>query len=233
MKHSMPQLPYTMEALAPHMSQETLEYHYGKHLQTYVDNLNKLITGTPFEDLPLEDIIRKADGGIFNNAAQTWNHTFFFETLTPRQTAMPDKLIQKLMENFGSPEAFKQEFTQKATTLFGSGWVWLTEDTQGKLSILTEPNAGNPLTKGMKPILVLDVWEHAYYIDYRNRRAAFIAAFWNLFVWDNVAFRFVCVCFPFGPPEPLCFSICLDPLAHPYGCIGLRIRLHQPMHIAS
>ena len=191
MKHSMPQLPYTMEALAPHMSPETLEYHYGKHLQTYVDNLNKLITGTPFEDLPLEDIIRKAAGGIFNNAAQTWNHTFFFETLTPRQTAMPDNLIQKLMENFGSPEVFTQEFTQTATTLFGSGWGWLTEDTQGKLSILTEPNAGNPLTKGMKPILGLDVWEHAYYIDYRNRRAAFIEAFWNLVDWEKVALRII------------------------------------------
>lgn len=189
MKHSMPQLPYTMEALAPYMSRETLEYHYGKHLQTYVDNLNKLIAGTPFENMTLEDIIRKADGGIFNNAAQTWNHTFFFETLTPRQTAMPDKLVQKLTEDFGSPEAFKQEFTQKATTLFGSGWVWLTEDTQGKLSIQTEPNAGNPLTKGMKPVLVLDVWEHAYYIDYRNRRAAFIEAFWNLADWEKVALR--------------------------------------------
>lgn len=189
MKHSMPQLPYTMEALAPYMSRETLEYHYGKHLQTYVDNLNKLIAGTPFENMTLEDIIRKADGGIFNNAAQTWNHTFFFETLTPRQTAMPDKLVQKLTEDFGSPEAFKQEFTQKATTLFGSGWVWLTENTQGKLSIQTEPNADNPLTKGMKPILVLDVWEHAYYIDYRNRRAAFIEAFWNLTDWEKVALR--------------------------------------------
>lgn len=191
MKHSMPQLPYPMEALAPHMSQETLEYHYGKHLQTYVDNLNKLIVGTPFENMTLEDIIRKADGGIFNNAAQTWNHTFFFETLTPRQTAMPDKLIQKLTEHFGSPEAFMQEFTQKATTLFGSGWVWLAEDTQGKLSILTEPNAGNPLTKGMKPVLVLDVWEHAYYIDYRNRRVAFIEAFWNLVDWGKISLRIV------------------------------------------
>ena len=152
-------------------------------------NLNKLITGTPFEDLPLEDIIRKADGGIFNNAAQTWNHTFFFETLTPQQTVLPDKLIRKLTENFGSLEAFKQEFTQKATTLFGSGWVWLVEDTQGKLSILAEPNAGNPLVKGMKPVLVLDVWEHAYYIDYRNRRAAFIEAFWNLVDWEKVASR--------------------------------------------
>lgn len=189
MKHSMPQLPYTMEALAPYMSRETLEYHYGKHLQTYVDNLNKLIAGTPFENMTLEDIIRKADGGIFNNAAQTWNHTFFFETLTPNQTAMPDKLVEKLTEDFGSPEAFLQEFTQKATTLFGSGWTWLVADPQGKLSIVTTSNAGNPLTQGLKPMLVIDVWEHAYYIDYRNRRAAYIEAFWNLVDWEKVTLR--------------------------------------------
>lgn len=185
----MPQLPYTMEALAPYMSRETLEYHYGKHLQTYVDNLNKLIAGTPFENMTLEDIIRKADGGIFNNAAQTWNHTFFFETLTPNQTAMPDKLVEKLTEDFGSPEAFLQEFTQKATTLFGSGWTWLVADPQGKLSIVTTSNAGNPLTQGLKPMLVIDVWEHAYYIDYRNRRAAYIEAFWNLVDWEKVTLR--------------------------------------------
>ena len=172
MKHAMPQLPYAMEALAPHMSQETLEYHYGKHLQTYVDNLNKLISGTPF-----------------NNAAQTWNHTFFFETLTPHQAAMPDKLVEKLTEDFGSPEAFRQEFTQKATTLFGSGWTWLVADPQGKLSIVTTSNAGNPLTQGLKPMLVSDVWEHAYYIDYRNRRAAYIEAFWNLVDWKKVTLR--------------------------------------------
>lgn len=189
MKHAMPQLPYAMEALAPHMSQETLEYHYGKHLQTYVDNLNKLISGTPFENLPLEEIIGKADGGIFNNAAQTWNHTFFFETLTPNQAAMPDKLVEKLTEDFGSPEAFRQEFTQKATTLFGSGWTWLVADPQGKLSIISTSNAGNPLTQGLKPVLVIDVWEHAYYIDYRNRRAAYIEAFWNLVDWEKVTLR--------------------------------------------
>ena len=190
MKHAMPQLPYTMEALAPLMSQETLEYHYGKHLQTYVDNLNKLIAGTPFEDMSLEDIICKADGGIFNNAAQGWNHTFFFETLTAQPQDIPASVADKLAKDFGSVEAFRQEFTQKATTLFGSGWVWLAEDAGKKLCILSEPNAGNPLTQGMKPILTIDVWEHAYYIDYRNRRAAYIEAFWKLIDWTKVAARF-------------------------------------------
>ena len=190
MKHAMPQLPYTMEALAPLMSQETLEYHYGKHLQTYVDNLNKLIAGTPFEDMSLEDIICKADGGIFNNAAQAWNHTFFFETLTAQPQDIPASVADKLAKDFGSVEAFRQEFTQKATTLFGSGWVWLAEDAGKKLCILSEPNAGNPLTRGMKPILTIDVWEHAYYIDYRNRRAAYIEAFWKLIDWTKVAARF-------------------------------------------
>lgn len=190
MKHAMPQLPYTMEALAPLMSQETLEYHYGKHLQTYVDNLNKLIAGTPFEDMSLEDIICKADGGIFNNAAQAWNHTFFFETLTAQPQDIPASVADKLAKDFGSVEAFRQEFTQKATTLFGSGWVWLAEDAGKKLYILSEPNAGNPLTQGMKPILTIDVWEHAYYIDYRNRRAAYIEAFWELIDWTKVAARF-------------------------------------------
>ena len=146
MKHSMPGLPYAMEALAPYMSQETMEYHYGKHLQTYVDNLNKLVAGTPFERMTLDDIVCRADGAIFNNAAQTWNHTFFFDTLTPRQTDMPDKLVRKLTENFGSPEAFRQEFTQKAVSWFGSGWVWLAEDADKMLHVVAEPNAGNPIT---------------------------------------------------------------------------------------
>ena len=191
MTHTMPKLAYAPDALAPHMSRETLEFHYGKHLQTYIDNLNKLIQGTPFEKMSLEQIVMKSDGGIFNNAAQTWNHTFFFQTLTPEQPAMPEKLTELLVRDFGSAEAFKEQFTKAATGLFGSGWVWLVADKQHKLSIIAEPNAGNPLTKGLKPILVIDVWEHAYYIDYRNRRAAFIEEFWKLVDWNKVAERCV------------------------------------------
>lgn len=168
------------------MSAETLEYHYGKHLQTYIDNLNKMIEGSPYEDMPVEDIIRKATGGIYNNAAQTWNHTFFFQTLSPSAPAIPERLGKVLTDNFGSVEAFKEAFTKAAISLFGSGWVWLTEDAEGKLSILQEPNAGNPLTKGLKPLLTIDVWEHAYYIDYRNRRAAYIEAWWQLVDWAKV-----------------------------------------------
>lgn len=191
MNHPMPSLPYAAEALAPYMSKETIDFHYGKHLQTYVDNLNKLIPGTPYEKMSLEQIIRKADGPVFNNAAQTWNHTFFFQTLTPQPTAVPEKLAELLTRDFGSVDAFKEAFTKAALGLFGSGWVWLVSDKQHKLSIVSTPNAGNPLTQGLKPILVIDVWEHAYYIDYRNRRAAFIEAFWNLVDWEKVAERCV------------------------------------------
>lgn len=189
MKHSLPELPYSQYALAPAMSAETIEYHYGKHLQTYIDNLNRMIEGSPYEDMPVEDIIRKSTGGIYNNAAQTWNHTFFFQTLTPGQVPVPERLEKALTETFGSVNAFKEEFSKAAISLFGSGWVWLVEDADGKLSILQEPNAGNPMTKGLKPILTVDVWEHAYYIDYRNRRAAYIEAWWNLVDWKKVEER--------------------------------------------
>lgn len=189
MTHKLPELPYQKEELAPLMSPETLEYHYGKHLQTYIDNLNKLIPGTPYEELSLKEIICKADGAIFNNAAQTWNHTFFFQTLTPHSNAIPQNLESLLIRDFGSTEAFKEQFTKAAISLFGSGWVWLAANHEGKLFILPEANAGNPLTKGFTPLLVIDVWEHAYYIDYRNRRAAFIEAFWKLVNWEKVAER--------------------------------------------
>ena len=189
MKHLLPELPYGKNALAPLMSEETLEYHYGKHLQTYIDNLNRMIEGSPYEEMPLEDIIMKSTGGIFNNAAQTWNHTFFFETLSAKPVTVPDVLEQKIKEAFGSMEAFKDEFTKAAISLFGSGWVWLTMDTEGKLSIIQESNADNPMIRGLKPLLTIDVWEHAYYIDYRNRRAAFIEAWWKLVNWEKVAER--------------------------------------------
>ena len=189
MKHAMPELPYTMEALAPKMSRETLDYHYGKHLQTYVDNLNRLIPGTAYEAMPLDEIVRRADGAVFNNAAQTWNHTFFFQMLTPAPKAMPEVLAAKLAAEFGSVEAFKEQFSKAAVGLFGSGWVWLAADRSGKLSIVAKPNAGNPMTEGLRPVLTVDVWEHAYYIDYRNRRADFVAAWWDLVDWQKVADR--------------------------------------------
>jgi len=189
MKHLLPKLPYAAGALAPAMSAETLEYHYGKHLQTYIDNLNKLIAGTQYEDMPLEEIVKKADGGIFNNAAQAWNHTFFFDTLTPEPVKIPTRLAGKLTEEFGSVEAFKEEFSKAAAGIFGSGWAWLAADSEGKLHILPESGAGNPLVKGMKPILTVDVWEHAYYIDYRNRRPDFIKAWWSLVDWNKAAER--------------------------------------------
>lgn len=187
MLHKMPELPYKTEELAPKMSKETFDFHYGKHLQTYVDNLNKLIAGTPFENSTLEDIIRQADGGIFNNAAQTWNHTFFFLSLTPHQPQMPAALKDALTRDFGSVDAFKEEFTKAAIGLFGSGWTWLVADKDGHLSIISESNAGNPLKRGLIPIMTIDVWEHAYYIDYRNRRADFVKTFWELVNWEYIA----------------------------------------------
>lgn len=189
MVHEMPKLPYAMDALTPSMSKETLEYHYGKHLQAYVDNLNRLIPATVYETMSLEDIVLQADGAVFNNAAQAWNHTFFFESLTPTAKAVPGELEKLLVENFGSLDAFKEQFVKAAASLFGSGWVWLVKDGQNRLSVVSESNAGNPMKKGLKPLLVIDVWEHAYYIDYRNRRADYINAFWKLIDWDKVSER--------------------------------------------
>lgn len=191
MTHSLPTLPYEMEALAPHMSRETLEYHYGKHLKTYIDNLNNLIVGTPFAEMPLEEICVKAEGPIFNNGAQAWNHIFFFNSLTPTSQGAPTGALAAAIDrDFGSLEAFKEQFGKAATSLFGSGWVWLCSDKAGKLSIIAEPNAGNPLKKGLTPLLCIDVWEHAYYIDYRNSRPEFIKNFWELVNWKVVEQRY-------------------------------------------
>lgn len=191
MTHSLPTLPYEMDALAPRMSRETLEYHYGKHLKTYIDNLNNLIAGTPFAEMPLEEICVKAEGPIFNNGAQAWNHIFFFNSFSPSaQTAPSGALADAIDRDFGSLEAFKEQFGKAATTLFGSGWVWLCADKEGKLSIVAEPNAGNPLKKGLTPLLCIDVWEHAYYIDYRNRRPEFVKNFWELVDWKVVEQRY-------------------------------------------
>ena len=189
-------LPYAPNALEPVISQETIEYHHGKHLQTYVDNLNKLIAGTEFESMPLEQIVAKSQGAIFNNAGQILNHNLYFlqfQSYSNVQSPMSNDelpIIKAIIRDFGSFEAFKAEFEQKGTTLFGSGWVWLAADKDGKLVITQEPNAGNPVTKGLKPLLTMDVWEHAYYIDYRNRRAAHLQALWQIINWDEINRRY-------------------------------------------
>ena len=188
MEHKLKSLPYSMDALEPIISKETLEYHYGKHHQAYVTNLNKLITGTEFADMPLEEIIKKASGGIFNNAAQVFNHTFYWSCLAPKAGGEPSgKIAEKINEAFGSFAAFKEKFSQTALTTFGSGWAWLVQDDNGKLEIISTSNAGNPLTDSKKPLLTCDVWEHAYYIDYRNSRPTYVEKFWDLVNWDFVA----------------------------------------------
>lgn len=190
MNFELPKLPFTDEALAPVISKQTIDFHYGKHHQTYVTNLNKLIVGTEFENATLEDIIKKASGGIFNNAAQVWNHTFYWNCIKPNGGGEPTgKLLDEIKKNFGSFEAFKEKFSAAATTLFGSGWAWLVKKADGRLEIVQESNAGNPMRNGDIPILTIDVWEHAYYLDYQNRRPDYIAAFWNIINWEAVAGR--------------------------------------------
>ncbi len=191
MKHKIPGLPYGLSALAPKMSEETLNFHYGKHLQAYIDNLNRLIVGTPFEHASLEETLCKSSGAIFNNAAQVWNHTFFFDTLTPQVKPIPERLKMMLEAEFGTVEKFRETFLAAAVGLFGSGWAWLVLNN-GKPEIVSESNAGNPLTKGMTPLLTIDVWEHAYYIDYRNRRADYLNALWDLIDWEKVESRLDC-----------------------------------------
>jgi Fe-Mn family superoxide dismutase len=189
-------LPYAPNALEPVISRETIEYHHGKHLQTYVDNLNKLVAGTEFESMPLEQIVAKSQGAIFNNAGQILNHNLYFLQFKPytneQSPITNDQLpiMKAIVRDFGSFEAFKAEFEQKGTILFGSGWVWLAADKDGKLVITQEPNAGNPVTKGLKPLLTMDVWEHAYYIDYRNRRAAHLQSLWQIINWDEINRRY-------------------------------------------
>ncbi|CAM2738026.1 superoxide dismutase [Fe] [Legionella worsleiensis] len=188
MTFTLPQLPYALDALAPHISKETLEYHYGKHHNAYVNNLNKLIAGTEFESRSLEDIIMHAKGGIFNNAAQVWNHTFYWHSLSPNGGGEPTgKLAEAIIKHFGSFAAFKEQFTQTAATTFGSGWAWLVQDSAGDLKIISTSNAGTPMTEGFNALLTCDVWEHAYYIDYRNLRPDYINAFWSLVNWDFVS----------------------------------------------
>lgn len=191
MKFELPQLPYAPDALEPAISKETLEYHYGKHLQSYINNLNTLIQGTPFENLKLEEIIRTSDGAVFNNAAQTWNHIFYFYTFSPAGNGQPGgKLLAAIEKKWGSFGQFKKEFSEAADTLFGSGWAWLASDDRGDLCILKESNAGNPLTRSLTPLLTFDVWEHAYYLDRQNRRAEYTQALWELIDWRKVEQRY-------------------------------------------
>lgn len=184
-------IPFLQDALEPHISKTTIEFHYGKHHQTYIDNLNKLIIGTEFENSDLEYIVINANGGIFNNAAQVWNHNFYWNCLTPKSTLKPEgKLMETIVEEFGSFEQFKEKFTNSAVTLFGSGWAWLVKNQEGKLEIIQTSNAENPMRQGKKPLLVCDVWEHAYYLDKQNRRPAYLESYWQIIDWKKVEERY-------------------------------------------
>jgi Fe-Mn family superoxide dismutase len=192
MAHELPKLPYAMDALEPTISKETLEYHYGKHHKAYVDNLNKLIPGTEFENMSLEETILKSSGGIFNNAAQVWNHTFYWNCLTPKSSREPSgKLADAITKKFGSFDEFKKQFSQTAVTTFGSGWGWLVKNPDNSVELISTSNAGTPMTQGKEALLTCDVWEHAYYIDYRNARPTYVEKFWDLVNWDFVAEKFV------------------------------------------
>ena len=188
-------LPYSAEALQPVISPETIAFHHGKHLQTYVDNLNRLIEGTEYASMSLEKIVRSSQGGIFNNAGQILNHNLYFTQFAPvAQHSEPAEgmaITTALILNFGSVEQFKAEFEKAGTTLFGSGWVWLSADKDGKLFITQESNANNPLTKDLRPLLTMDVWEHAYYLDYQNRRAAHLQALWSIINWSEINRRYI------------------------------------------
>lgn len=191
MKFSLPELPYAHNALEPVISEKTISFHYGKHHQTYVNNLNGMVGGTEFENADLETIVKKSEGPMFNNAAQIWNHTFYFLALTPNKGSVPsDKLAKAIDVAFGSLDDLKAEFNKAAVSVFGSGWAWLVKDADGRLSIVKESNAGNPITRGLTPVLTFDVWEHAYYLDYQNRRADYVAALWDLVDWKVVSARY-------------------------------------------
>jgi len=187
MAFELPPLPYAMDALEPFISKRTLEFHYGKHHQAYVNNLNNLVPETEFEGKSLEDIIKSSAGGVFNNGAQVWNHTFYWNCLAPNAGGVPTGTVEDaIVASFGSFDSFKDQFSKAAATLFGSGWAWLVKTPAGKLEIIQESNAGNPLKDGHTPLLTCDVWEHAYYIDKQNRRPDYISDFWNLVNWSVV-----------------------------------------------
>jgi Fe-Mn family superoxide dismutase len=190
MIHELPKLPYAIDALEPFISKRTIEYHYGKHHQAYVNNLNKLVVGTEFENASLDDIVMKSAGGIFNNGAQVWNHTFYWNCMKPQGGGEPTGSISEaILTNFGSFAEFKEKFSTAAATLFGSGWAWLVKKDDGSLAIVQESNAGNPMKHGAAPLLTCDVWEHAYYLDKQNVRPDYIADFWKLVDWDAVSGR--------------------------------------------
>ncbi|WP_144635097.1 superoxide dismutase [Fe] [Bordetella genomosp. 13] len=191
MAHTLPPLPYELDALAPHISKETLEFHYGKHHQTYVTNLNNLIPGTEFENASLEDIVKKSSGGVFNNAAQVWNHTFYWNSLSPKGGGEPaGKLADAIKAKWGGFDAFKEAFNKSAAGNFGSGWTWLVKKADGSVDIVNTSNAATPLTTADVPLLTCDVWEHAYYIDYRNARPKYLENFWALVNWEFAAKNF-------------------------------------------
>jgi Fe-Mn family superoxide dismutase len=192
MIHELPKLPYELNALEPYISKETLEYHYGKHHQTYVTNLNNLIPGTEFENMELEEIVKKSSGGIFNNAAQVWNHTFYWHCFNPQKTSPSLSLDEAINKYFGSMEEFKKKFTAAAVANFGSGWTWLVKNkSNGELSIISTSNAQTPISGlEFEPLMTCDVWEHAYYIDYRNARLKYVENFWNILNWDFVSKNF-------------------------------------------
>jgi len=188
MSFELPQLPYANNALEPHISEETLNFHYGKHHNAYVNNLNNLVKDSEFEGLSLEEIMLQSSGGVFNNAAQIWNHTFYFTGFSPNGGGQPSGVLaEKINATFGSFAAFVEQFNQCAMTTFGSGWAWLVQDEDGELKIVSTSNAGNPMTDGLHPLLTCDVWEHAYYVDTRNDRGAYLKNFWNLVNWDFVS----------------------------------------------
>lgn len=191
MKFTLPTLPYAPNALEPAISQKTIEYHYGRHHQTYVDNLNKLITDTPLENADLETIIKESEGAVLNNAAQVWNHTFYFLSFSPEGGGEPQNELRKaIIKRWGSFNAFKEAMNKAGTTLFGSGWVWLVSNKKGELDIIATPNAGNPLREGYLPLMTFDVWEHAYYLDYQNQRAAHLILLWGIIDWHVIEKRY-------------------------------------------
>jgi Fe-Mn family superoxide dismutase len=189
MKFELPALPYAPEALEPVISASTISFHYGKHHQAYVNNLNNLVVGTRFENASLEQIVKEADGGIFNNGAQVWNHTFYWEGLGAKNSTPTGKLLEKINASFGTFENFKEVFADSAVKVFGSGWAWLVEDKEGNLKIVQTSNAGNPMRDGLKPLFTCDVWEHAYYLDFQNRRPDYVKAFWGIVNWKKVEER--------------------------------------------